>query len=222
MDSRLELIASMVGPGSTVADIGTDHGHLIVELVKRGIARNGYACDINEMPLEKAKREIECAGLQDKITPVLCDGLEGLKNCSPDHIVIAGMGGELISSILDRSPLKGRGGIHYILQPMTKPERLREYLYTNGYEIIREDCATEGKFTYSVILARFTGKPHTPTLREKFLGEITDFNNPYRKLYGRRVLGRLHNKVSGMKQAGQEVPDLSLLAQEIERELENN
>ena len=219
MDSRLELITTMVRPNSCVADIGTDHGHLIVELVRRQIAKSGYACDINKMPLEKARRAIKEAGLSDVITPVLCDGLSGLESYPIDHFVIAGMGGELIASILERSPFQGKTGIRYILQPMTKPEKLREYLYTNGFEMLEENCATEGRFTYSVMLVTYTGQSKTPSLMEKYLGGLVQLDNPHKLLYAKKVYNRLNTKINGLKKTGVDDLDLIALAHEINNKI---
>ena len=55
LSNRLGQIARMAQPGSVVADIGTDHGQLMVYLAQNGTIRRGYACDINEKPLNLAR-----------------------------------------------------------------------------------------------------------------------------------------------------------------------
>ena len=45
LDPRLERVADFVRPGALFADVGCDHGHLSVELMRRG-AQRGFACDI--------------------------------------------------------------------------------------------------------------------------------------------------------------------------------
>ena len=71
LSNRLGQIARMVQPGSVVADIGTDHGQLMVYLAQNGTIRRGYACDINEKPLNKARQIIADYGLEDRIECVL-------------------------------------------------------------------------------------------------------------------------------------------------------
>ena len=66
LSNRLGQIARMVQPGSVVADIGTDHGQLMVYLAQNGTIRRGYACDINEKPLNKARQIIADYGLEDR------------------------------------------------------------------------------------------------------------------------------------------------------------
>ena len=65
LDPRLERVADFVRPGALFADVGCDHGHLSVELMRRG-AQRGFACDIKEGPLQAAKRIglSDCRGLQ--------------------------------------------------------------------------------------------------------------------------------------------------------------
>ena len=39
LSDRLETVVSMVRPAESAADIGTDHGHVPVELVRRGTVK---------------------------------------------------------------------------------------------------------------------------------------------------------------------------------------
>ena len=67
---RLEAIAACVKPGLTIADIGTDHGYLPIELIRRGICPKVMACDVRKGPLERAQEHIVQAGLsQQKAGP---------------------------------------------------------------------------------------------------------------------------------------------------------
>ena len=53
---RLALCASLVREGSTLCDVGTDHGYLPIWLLKTGKIPKALACDINPGPLEAARR----------------------------------------------------------------------------------------------------------------------------------------------------------------------
>ena len=55
LKDRLKTIESLVPKGARVADIGTDHGHLPISLVRGKVATKVIACDINEKPLANAK-----------------------------------------------------------------------------------------------------------------------------------------------------------------------
>ena len=45
LSSRLKAVASLVRKGSSLADIGCDHGYLPVYLVMNGIIENAVASD---------------------------------------------------------------------------------------------------------------------------------------------------------------------------------
>ena len=64
-----------------------------------------------------------------------------------NSVVIAGMGGNLIRDILEADMEKVNSLESLILVPAQNPEVLREYLYENNYEIIKEDlCFDEGVY----------------------------------------------------------------------------
>ncbi len=155
LDKRLYLCAEEVS-GEYLCDVGTDHGYLPCELVLSGKVKRALACDIREKPLESAKRNIERYGLSDKIVTVLSDGLDNVDTRGITDIVIAGMGGELISDILCR--VKTELSADLILQPMTKAETLRRFLCGNGFEILSEKAVRDRNFFYSVIKAKKNGK----------------------------------------------------------------
>ena len=71
LSKRLEVVASSVGSGGTVADIGCDHGFTSIYLTENKRAKCGIAMDINKGPLEKAKIHIEQAGLKDKMDKMI-------------------------------------------------------------------------------------------------------------------------------------------------------
>mgnify|MGYP002563274681 CR=1 FL=1 len=73
---RLKAIADCVPEGTIVADIGTDHAFLPVELIASGKIERAYACDIGTGPLEHARATVAEAGLQAQISLILTPGLE--------------------------------------------------------------------------------------------------------------------------------------------------
>ncbi len=153
---RLKAIADLVPENSKVLDVGTDHGYLPIYLIKEGKAKSVIASDINEKPLEKAKQNIRNSGVKG-ITLRLCDGIENLENTNT--VIIAGMGGEVISGILQRArnELRDKRPL-LILQPTTSPEALRKQLWDNGFSIEKEVAVKENNKLYSLIVCRFTGE----------------------------------------------------------------
>ena len=158
LDMRLTRISEMVREGSVCADIGTDHGYLIAYLAVSEKIKGGFACDINEKPLLKAQSTIREYEVEDRVKTVLADGLNGIEKDSVDDIVIAGMGGDLIAKIIDECPWSRDSKLHFILQPMTKADALREYLCNNGFEIEYERAADTKRFIYTILSVKYTGE----------------------------------------------------------------
>lgn len=158
MGSRLEYIASMASGGRGVADIGTDHAILPIMLRRSGY--NGYiaAGDINEGPLQKARRGLYEAGIDD-VELVLCNGLDGIDSSRVDTVVVAGMGGDTITGILDRGlydipEWAERSDYKLILHPVTKPEILRYWLVNNGFCITNETYIEDNYILCQIICAK--------------------------------------------------------------------
>ena len=145
---RLLLIARMAAPCRVLADIGTDHAHLPVYMLQNHLCSRAFACDVNDGPLQKARGAVAQWGLEDRIETVKSDGLKSVPE-EYDTLVIAGMGGDLISKILENHPPHAAEKI--ILQPMTKAEILRNYLFIHGYCIRREEAVSEGDRHYIVL-----------------------------------------------------------------------
>ncbi len=187
--NRLLTVAGFVPRGSRVADIGTDHGYLTAYMIREGIASFVYACDIKEKPLNNARRNIP-ADLSDRVEFRLCDGLDGFSCDEVDTIVIAGMGGEVVSGILGRANWTKDSRYTIILQPMTSPEELRRYLYSSGYGIVSEKAVEDAGRLYSVMQVRYSGEPQNIQPYRLFLGEI-DPEDDTGKMYIKKQLKRL-------------------------------
>ncbi len=153
MTPRLLAVAGMVKNSAAIADIGTDHAYIPVYLVTKRRAESAIAMDINEGPLTRADENIKRFNLSDKIKTRLSDGLEKLKNNEADTVVIAGMGGILINSIIESHKDRLTSVKKYILQPMTAIEETRKYLAENGFNIVDETLAKEDDKIYTVICA---------------------------------------------------------------------
>ncbi len=156
LSKRLLAVAALVGKG-TVADIGTDHAALPIWLVQNGHAR-ALASDINEGPCQRARVNIYAWGLHGKIKVRCCAGLDGIEDFAPDNIVIAGMGGEMIASILAASDYPKNSKCRLVLAPQSMQDVLRRYLSENGFEIDTETVVSDGGKYYQILSARYTGK----------------------------------------------------------------
>lgn len=147
LSKRLGFIASHIDKVIVLSDIGTDHGYIPLYALRKELCEKAIASDINKDPLNKAKLNALLEGMGEELEFRLGGGFEPLKEGEVQAAVIAGMGGFLIRDILEKDIEKVNNLDYLILQPAQNPEGLREYLYTNDYEIISEDlCLDEGKY----------------------------------------------------------------------------
>lgn len=170
LSHRLTAVASLVGKG-TVADIGTDHAQLPIWLVQNGHGR-ALASDINEGPCQRARVNIYQWGLHGKIKVKCCSGLDGIEEFAPDNIVIAGMGGEMIMSILAASEYPKKSRCRLVLAPQSMQDVLRRYLCENGFSITEEVVVKDGGKYYQILSAEYTGENTALEDYEYKLGRI--------------------------------------------------
>ena len=156
LGERLNAIEALIPKGVRVADIGTDHGHLPISLIRSGKCRRVIACDIREKPLENARKNIEKTATKG-IELRLGDGLSPLSPDDADYIVIAGMGGEVIAGILAAASWIKSEKYTLLLQPMTSADALRKYLSENLFKIESETAVKDAGKLYTVIKAVYSG-----------------------------------------------------------------
>lgn len=151
----------MITKGSSVADVGTDHGYIPIYLALNGLCRYSVAMDINEGPLERARENIRAYGVEDKVSARLCDGLSGLEAGETDTIVIAGMGGLLTVRILEASPEKAHAAKELVLSPHSDVDAVRAFLARNSFAVADESIVKEdGKFYF--VLRAVNGNAPVP------------------------------------------------------------
>lgn len=165
---RLNAAASLVRNGDVLCDVGSDHAYLPLMLIKNGVISRAIACDVNAGPLAHGRENALSQGV-DSIEFVLSDGLTAVG--SPfDVAAICGMGGELIIKIITEGGDKAKKRL--ILQPMTGIEKLRAFLWQNGFCITDEIFAVEDEKAYCIIAAEFDGITRGFTYTELYLGKI--------------------------------------------------
>jgi tRNA (adenine22-N1)-methyltransferase len=156
MSHRLVTDAELLGETSgfkSTADVGCDHGYVSMYLVLSGISDRAIAMDVRQGPLSAARGNIEEFGLTDRIETRLSDGLERLQPGEADSLVIAGMGGKLMISILDRKDLRSLGIIMGVLQPQSDLSDFRKYLRSKGYTAVSERVVLEdGKYYFPMLV----------------------------------------------------------------------
>ncbi|MFT8887676.1 MAG: class I SAM-dependent methyltransferase [Ethanoligenens sp.] len=195
LSARLQLAASFVRPGATVADVGTDHAYLPVWLVCSGHNPSALASDVRPGPLARAARTVAQYGAAENVALLQTDGLSGVQ---AQDIIIAGMGGDLIVTILSGSDWVRQPDVRLILQPMTAQEVLHAYLCREGFVIEHEDAAVEGNKHYLVMNARFGGVPFEPDDFFCIAGRLLETGGPAASAYLLWQASRLRKKAAGL------------------------
>lgn len=173
MNLRLNTLANMVDQNSRVADIGTDHAYLPIKLVMQGKVQFAIASDVAKGPLHNAKVDITEAGLTKQIDVRLGSGLKTIKTEDKiDTVVIAGMGGKLMTELLNEAWLDQKRFSTLILEPNIGEPRVRTWLMVHGYQINQERLIFEAGHSYELIKAELTDQIVPLTEKELLFGPL--------------------------------------------------
>ncbi|MDF2609441.1 MAG: hypothetical protein K0R92_915 [Lachnospiraceae bacterium] len=153
LSKRLQAVADSVTPGNRVADVGCDHAYISIYLIEHGTSPLVVAMDVNKGPLERAKENIERKGYSSEIQVRLSDGLKKLQPGEVDTILIAGMGGALVTRILEEGAAAVKRCRELVLQPQSELPLVRKYLHTIGFQISGEQMLEEDGKYYDIIKA---------------------------------------------------------------------
>lgn len=157
ISNRLKALASMVTRGNVACDVGTDHGYLAIYLVKQGISPRVIAMDVAKGPLSKAKENIALYGVGEQVETRLSDGVSNLKKDEAQTVIIAGMGGILINSLLEKGADILSTMEEIILSPHTDVELVRRFLLEHGYSIATEEMLIDEEKYYNIFRAKADG-----------------------------------------------------------------
>ena len=194
---RLLQCADLVTPQSRVADVGTDHAYLPIYLTLQNKISHAIACDLRDEPLNIAKSNIKLFGLENSIETRISDGLKNINQGEVDTIIIAGMGGNLISKILQECTWENKNQKEFILQPMKYENVLRIYLAQQGYKIQQEVAVRCSGKVYTVLKATFTSQSYTLSPLQIYTGFLSPAKNEDAKFYFLKILNDLNNRKKG-------------------------
>ena len=198
LQPRLHAIASLVPDGARLVDVGTDHGFIPVSLLLNDRVRSAIASDIGAAPLDHARRTAQQFDMTERMEFRLCDGLNGIGEDEVDTIVIAGMGGDNISSILDAAPWTKNGAL-LLLQPMSKAEVLRRYLPENGYQVVAEQLVADKGVIYPILSVR-GGEMPAATNAQAYGGFLLG-GDPLQRLHLDERILSLRRAAAGLEKA---------------------
>ena len=218
INPRLLCAAEFTRQNAIFADIGTDHAYLPLFLLDEGRIKYAYCCDINEGPLNSARRNAEERGRLDRMSFVLTDGAAILAGKEITDYAICGMGGELISDIIDRAPHLKNAEVNLILQPMSKQEKLRKYLASSGFSVLKESYSFDAGKYYVCLLVTYTGKCREISELESIAGspDAEYFGDECRLKYLTKKLKSLERAYNGKTDSGNDCPEELKLVRELQ------
>ena len=195
LSKRLATVASLVPPCEIAADVGTDHAYLASWLLQSGVTQHMFATDINAGPLARAKQTALEQNLSQQMEFYLCDGLRFPGAETVQTVVIAGMGGETMISILQAAPWSWTD-TQLILQPQSKQQDLFDWLREHqiGIEAAKL-CEDAGKLYLAL---RASGRADPERNVVSLLYDAHDLLLPS---YLEQELGKLNRAIAGMDRA---------------------
>jgi tRNA (adenine22-N1)-methyltransferase len=167
---RLQAIASFLPPAKTIADVGCDHGFLIIEGFLKHHLERAVAIDNKPLPLAKAKNNLLGYDFFDRVDFILSDGLENLAS-EVDAIILAGMGGMTVIGILSDHYSK-IGKSRLIIQANRDVMEVRKFLAERGYAIRDEKVIFEDRKFYEICVFEKSLKPVVYSENELQFGPI--------------------------------------------------
>lgn len=174
LSKRLEACLKYTEGFVKLADIGTDHAMLPIVAVQRGNVVSALAIDNKFGPFLAARTNIIKYNVTDKVKVLLGDGLEKIDD-ETDVVVISGMGGELIVTILTSFSL--RNVKRFILQSNNNVPLIRQLLSDIGFYIVDELVLEDQKKLYEVLVIEKGHQQLTPLEIE--FGPINVIQKPY-------------------------------------------
>lgn len=149
LSKRLETIYQMI-PYQITADVGSDHGKLMIALFEDGKIPHGYAIENKKGPYDRLVKALKEAKIIDDVIPLFSDGLTDLPD-SVKTIVLAGMGGETIIKIIKAHLEKLKNVETIVVDAHTSVPKLRKFISELGYIIADEKIVKEDNIFYEII-----------------------------------------------------------------------
>jgi tRNA (adenine22-N1)-methyltransferase len=143
LDTRLKAVARQITSKIHV-DIGSDHGHLLVALLKSRRIERGIAIENKDQPFRNS--QLSLTGLCCDVR--LGDGLSVLRTNEADSLSICGMGGQSIVNILRAHPVRVPDRI--VLQPNRRSDVVRRWAKLSGFRLVEETIVL-GHWAYDVM-----------------------------------------------------------------------
>lgn len=153
LSGRLEAVASFLPRGAFFADIGSDHAYLPCFVCLHDETAHAIAGEVNKGPYQRAQENVRTQQLSNVVDVRLGNGLQVVEKDEITEVVIAGMGGFLITDILQNGSEKLRQVKRIITQPNVDARNVRRWFTNNDFTITNETIVQEKEHFYEIIVA---------------------------------------------------------------------
>ncbi|GGK40312.1 tRNA (adenine-N(1))-methyltransferase [Deinococcus malanensis] len=147
LDARLEAVLELV-QAQVHADIGSDHAHLPIRILRAGRASRCIAVELNPGPLAHSRRSAVRSGLGERLEVREGNGFDPLHAGEVDSASMTGMGTGTIVGVLQRAGDKLPAAL--VLQPNDSPRSIRQWACASGYHLMAERLMP-GYWAYPVL-----------------------------------------------------------------------
>lgn len=171
ISKRIKTVSSFIKPFTRIADVGCDHGYLIIEAFLNHNITFAQAIENKKSPLLSAKENIKKYDFFKKVVFTLSNGITDLDK-QVEVLIIAGLGGLNIIEILSANPSKLRNIKRIILQPNRNIYEVRKWTLENKWEIINETILEENDIFYEILVLEKTTEPLVYSEEELIFGPV--------------------------------------------------
>lgn len=222
LTKRLKSLYSLIEPCEVFADVGTDHAYIPCAVLNNGLCEKAIASDIRQGPLKNAEKTVIKENLSEKVELRISDGLKAYSKNEADEICMSGIGGLLISDIINDTTWLKNKKTTLILQPTTHHEAVRNALYKNGFKIEKEFIFKDGAHYYLNIKAYYTGKQSAADPFQAYFGSLIDSKNYDDIKYCSYIYTVLKNKYMARTAKGIDEAELKTVLKKYEEKENGN
>jgi len=182
LSPRLKAVHDMAvegmedAPSRRIIDVGSDHGHLALYSLINDNFASAVLTDIHKAPAMRSEDTLRMYGYAGRSEVYCTDGLDGVALKKGDIVVMAGLGGnnmiDIMTRVLEREDKEFLKTITWVLQPQKSSDRLRVFLFENGFNIVDENSSEDRGLYYLIIKAVYTGFKTSYTLKQKYYGPV--------------------------------------------------
>ncbi len=179
--NRIQKLCKYLDCCESFADVGCDHGYCTRYMLDNKLCKTAVISDISAKCLAKAEKLLSAYIATGAVTSVCCNGLEKIDE-SIEEILIAGMGGEELVSILKAAYIPRS----FVFQPMRNVREVREFLLSRGAQLTVDEPFDNCDKFYYVLKGRRGGNFRPYTQAELDFGQRLE--SPVTKAYMRAEL----------------------------------